>query len=69
VLAHGMGLKLGSYCLSIPSVSTPSFLPAFLVDRINFVMKVLWVGWCLCCSTGVAAWLKEMAILGSISPM
>jgi hypothetical protein len=35
------------YWLAIPSVSAPSPMPAFLVDRINFVLKVLWVGWCL----------------------
>jgi hypothetical protein len=44
-------------------------MPAFLVDRINFVLKVLWVGWCLYLSTMVPEWLKEVAFSGSIFPM
>jgi hypothetical protein len=44
-------------------------VPAFLVDRINFGLKVLWVGWCLYCSTGIPAWLQEVAYLGLIPPM
>ena len=33
-----------SYWLVIPSVSVLFPMPEFLVDRINFVLKVLWVG-------------------------
>jgi hypothetical protein len=45
-------------------------IPVFLIDRINFGLKVLWVDWCPYRFTGVPpAWLQEMAFLGSISPM
>ena len=39
--------------LAIPTVSFPSIVSALLVDRKNFGLKVLWVRWCLYCSTGV----------------
>jgi hypothetical protein len=32
-----------NYWLVIPSVSAPSPMPALLVDRIHFGLKVLWV--------------------------
>ena len=48
-------------------ISDPSPMPAFLVHRINFELKVLWVGWYLYCSTGVPAWLQQVASSGSIS--
>ena len=35
------------YWLAIPSLSVPSCVPAFPIDRLNFGLKVLWVGWCL----------------------
>ena len=39
------------YWLAIPSVSeyisSLSSMPAFLVDRINYGLKVFWVRWCL----------------------
>jgi hypothetical protein len=41
------------YWLVIPSVFASSPMPSFLVDKINFGLKVLWVSWCLYCSTGV----------------
>jgi hypothetical protein len=69
VLAHGMGLKLGQFWLATPSVSAPSPVPTLLVDRINTGFKVLWVGWSLYHSTGVPAWLQEVAYSGFISPM
>jgi hypothetical protein len=43
LLTHGVGLKLG--LLLIPLVSVLSLMPASLVDRINFGLKVLCVGW------------------------
>ena len=57
------------YWLVIPSVSASYPVPAFLVDRIKFGLKVLWVGWCPYSSPGVPAWLQEVASSGSISPM
>lgn len=44
------------YCLAISSVSAPFTIPAFLVDRINFVLNVLCVGHYPYCSTWVPAW-------------
>jgi hypothetical protein len=44
VTARGMDLKLGHYWIEIPSVSAPSPIPAFLVDRINFESNVLCMG-------------------------
>ena len=58
-----------SYSLAIPPVSTPSPVPAFLVERINFRLKVLWEDWYLYHSTGVPAWLQKEGFSGSISPM
>ena len=52
-----------------PSVSVQFPKPAFLVDKINVELKVLWVGWYLCHSTGVLAWQQEVASSGSISPV
>jgi hypothetical protein len=46
-----------SYWLAISSVSAPSPMPEFLIDRINFGLKILWVGWCFYHSTGGPAWL------------
>ena len=40
------------YWLTIPLGSALSPVPALLVDRINFGLKMLWVGWCLYNSTG-----------------
>ena len=69
MLAHGMGLKLGWLLVgqSLSLCSSP--VPIFLVDRINFGLKFLWVGWCLYCSTGVPARLQEVTSSGSIAPM
>jgi hypothetical protein len=52
---------------AIPSVSAPSHVPAFLVDRINFGLKVLWVCCCPYRSTVAPAWLQEVASSASIS--
>ena len=52
----------------LQSLIHPS-VPAFLVDRIKFESKVLWVGWYLYCSTRVPAWLREVTSSGSISPV
>jgi hypothetical protein len=64
-------LRMGwvGYCLAIPTVSAPSPMPAFLVDRMVLGLKVLWVGWCLYHSTRVPAWLQEVASSGCISPV
>jgi hypothetical protein len=40
------------YCLAQSSVSAPCSVPAFLVDRINFGLKVLCVSWCPYNATG-----------------
>jgi hypothetical protein len=56
------------YWLAIPSVSAYSSIPELLIDRINFRLRVLWVGWCFYHFTGVPAWLQEVASSGSISP-
>ena len=44
MLAHGMGFKFGHLFVghSLSLCSNP--LPTFLVDRINFGLKVLWMG-------------------------
>ena len=41
------------YWLANPSISASSPVPAFLIDRRYFGLKVLWVDWCLYCSTGI----------------
>jgi hypothetical protein len=53
VLAHGMGLKLGWLSVGLSLLHPP--IPAFLIDRINFGLKVLWVGLYAYPSTGVPA--------------
>ena len=68
MLAHGMsqaGLVTG-WAFS-QSLLQP--LPAFLGDRINFGLKILWVGWSLYSFAGVPARLQEVASSGSISIM
>jgi hypothetical protein len=59
VLAHGIGLKLGTLLFghSLSLCSSP--VVSFLIDRIDFESKVLWVGlcylsvhWCSCLATG-----------------
>ena len=57
------------YWLVILSVSAPYPVPTFLVDRINFGLNVLWVGWCPYQYFGIPAWLQEVASSGSISQM
>jgi hypothetical protein len=52
VLAHGMGLKLGRLLVG-------HYLCLCSVDRLNFVVNVLWVGWCPYCSTEVPALLQK----------
>ena len=69
VLATGWVSSWTGYWLVIPFISAPSPIPAFLVDRIHFGLKILWVGWCLYCSTGVSAWLQEVAPSDFIFPM
>ena len=51
-----------SYWLAILSVSDPSPTPAFLVDRIHFGVEMSWFPYS---STGVPAWLREVASSGS----
>jgi hypothetical protein len=67
-LPMGWDSSWAGYWLAIPTVCF-ILIPPFLVDRINFRLKVLWVGWYFCCSTGVLAWLQEVGFLGSISRM
>ena len=55
VLAHGMGLLLGQLLLAIPSVFASTLVPAFVVDRIIWGLKVLWQGCCPYNSTGFPA--------------
>jgi hypothetical protein len=57
------------YWLAIRSVSAPSLVPAFLVNRINFRLKVLSVGWCLYWSSVAPTRLQEVAFSGSMSPV
>jgi hypothetical protein len=45
--------------MTIPLVSAPSSVIAFLVYMINIGLKVLWVGWCLARYTGALAWLQD----------
>ena len=58
-----------SYCLVTPSVSAPSFVPSFLVDNLNLVLKVLWAYWCSYHSIGAPTWLQKLSSLGSIAPV
>jgi hypothetical protein len=51
--------RWASYYLAIPLSLCSIFALTFLVDRINFGSKVLWVCWCSYSSTGVSAWLQE----------
>jgi hypothetical protein len=70
MLAHGIGLKLGRLLVGHSlSFLLHAQVPEFLVDRINFMSKVLWVDWNTYHITGVPAWLQEVASSGSISPM
>lgn len=41
-----------SHWLYVSSVSTQSFCPSDLRGKINFELKVFWVGWCFYSSTG-----------------
>ena len=62
MLVHGMGFKL-SWLLVGRSLSLCSiFVPAFLLDSINFVLKLLWVGWCSYLFTGSPAWLQDIGL-------
>jgi hypothetical protein len=54
-LPMGWVANWDGYLLAIPSVFVPSPVPTFLVGRINFGLKVLWVGWCPYQSIGVPA--------------
>jgi hypothetical protein len=68
VFAHGMCL-LYRLLLDL-SLSLFSILHPCISCRQNkFWAKILWVGWCPYRSTGVSAWLQEVASSGSISPM
>ena len=52
VLAYGMGLKSGRVLLGHSFILCFSFLPAFFVNRTNFVWEGFWFGWCNQVSTG-----------------
>ena len=43
--SHEMGLKLGQLLVGHSLKLCSILVPAFLVDRINLGLKVLWVGW------------------------
>jgi hypothetical protein len=43
------------------------FVPALLLDRTNFGLKVLWVSWCS--YPEVPAWLQEGASFDFMSPL
>jgi hypothetical protein len=64
-----MGLKLGwllvDHSLSLCSI----FVSAFLLNRTNFRLKILWVTWCPYLFTGSPAWLQEVATSDAISPL
>jgi hypothetical protein len=69
VLTRGMDLKLGQSLAGCYVNLCFILIPAFLVDRINFGLKVLWVGWCFYHSDEVSACLQKVDFLGSISPL
>ena len=50
-------------CAGYCSVSTPSPVPAFLVDRVNFGSNVLWVGWHFYCATQVPVRLASSDLI------
>jgi hypothetical protein len=56
VLAQGMVLMLGLLLIGISSVSAPSLMPGFPVERRNVGLKVLWVSWFLYSCIGVPFW-------------
>ena len=58
-----LGLLLVGHSLSLCSI----FVSAFLVDRTNFGLKVLWLCWCLYSSTWGSAWLQWVASSESVS--
>jgi hypothetical protein len=43
------------------------FIPAYLVGKTNFGLKVFWVDWCHLTTSGSPAWLQEGATSVSIS--
>ena len=55
-----MGLKLGQPLVGCSLSLCSIFIPVHLVGRINFGLKVLWVG-CLFLSTGSPTWLQEVS--------
>ena len=65
----GWASSWDSYWMAIPSVSTPSRMPEFLVNRIHFALKVSRGGCCPCYPTGDPAWLQEVASSCSIPPI
>ena len=57
VLAHEMALKLDQSVVGHSISLCYIFVSVLLVGRINFGLKVIWVGWCPYPSTGSPAWL------------
>lgn len=67
MLAHGFDLKLGQLFVSHSFSLCSIVVNEFHLDKTNSRSNVLWMGWCLHPSNGVAAWLQKVAPSGSIS--
>jgi hypothetical protein len=65
MLAYGMGLKLRWLIVDCSLTLFSIFVLSFFVDRTHFESKGLWLGGCPYPSTGVLAWLEEVAYSGS----
>jgi hypothetical protein len=59
LVANGMVLKLGQSLVSHSLTLRNIFVPEPLVDKTNFVSKVLWMGWCPYPSTGILSAYKR----------
>lgn len=57
IIARGMALNLDQSVVGHSLILCDIFVPAFPVGRINFGLKVVWVGWSPYSSTGSPAWL------------
>ena len=64
-----MGLKLDQLLIGWSLSLCSLLVPAFLVGRTNFGLKVLCANCCLYPSTGGSAWLQEVATSGPTSSL